>query len=45
MKCKHGACHCSGNDVKADGYCSDACKQGKMSAGKCGCGHPDCANH
>lgn len=44
MKCKHTACHCSGNDVKAGGYCSDSCKQSKMKDGKCACGHARCAN-
>jgi len=40
MKCKHAACKCK--EAKADGYCSDSCKQGKMQGGKCGCGHPSC---
>lgn len=42
QKCKHNACHCSGREIRNDGYCSDSCKQGKMQGGKCGCGHPHC---
>lgn len=42
MKCKHDECHCSGNDVQQNGYCSDSCRQGEMKDGKCGCGHPAC---
>ena len=42
MKCKHEACHCSGTELKTDGYCSDSCREGKMSGEKCACGHPDC---
>lgn len=42
MKCKHANCRCSGNEVKADGYCSDNCRQQKSSGGKCSCGHRDC---
>ena len=41
MKCKHSGCNCSGNDVKADGYCSDKCRQSSGS-GKCDCGHAAC---
>lgn len=41
-KCGHQACHCKGSEVRADGYCSDACKPGGMKAEKCGCGHPGC---
>ena len=43
QKCKHDACHCSGSEIRGDGYCSDSCRDGKMSGGKCGCGHPECA--
>jgi hypothetical protein len=41
-KCKHDACHCSGNELGADGYCSGACREQKMENGKCACGHPEC---
>ena len=39
-RCRHSACKCQTD--RSGGYCSDACSQGKMTAGKCGCGHPDC---
>jgi hypothetical protein len=41
-KCKHDACHCEGNDVQADGYCSDSCRNERMEGGNCACGHPEC---
>ena len=42
-KCGHEACHCNGTDVKADGYCSPACREGQAGTdGRCACGHPDC---
>ena len=41
-KCRHEECHCTGDDVRSDGFCSDSCKQGRMEGGKCACGHPDC---
>ncbi len=39
-KCKASGCKC--RETKVNGCCSDSCAQGKMSGGKCGCGHPDC---
>jgi hypothetical protein len=41
-KCNHQSCNCSGNEVRSDGYCSDACKSGN-TAGSCDCGHPSCS--
>jgi hypothetical protein len=41
-KCAHDACHCQGNEVQADGYCSPSCREGKTENGRCACGHPDC---
>ena len=41
--CKHQACHCTGEEIRADGFCDDSCKEGRMENGKCACGHPDCA--
>jgi hypothetical protein len=41
--CNHGACQCRDEDLDSDGYCSDACREGRESRGQCGCGHPDCA--
>ncbi len=40
MKCKNAGCNCNGNDVKADGYCSDKCRQ--SGSGACNCGHAAC---
>jgi hypothetical protein len=42
MKCKHEECRCTGAEVREDGYCSDACREGKMDGGRCACGHPHC---
>lgn len=39
-KCAHSECRC--RETSRNGFCSDACAQGKMAGGKCGCGHPDC---
>ena len=41
-KCQQKACHCSGTEVRADGYCSDSCKKGTMGGGKCSCAHAKC---
>jgi hypothetical protein len=41
-KCQHQQCHCTGNEIRSDGYCSDACRDGKSEDGKCACGHPAC---
>jgi signal transduction histidine kinase len=41
-KCAHDPCHCQGNEVQADGYCSPSCREGKAENGRCACGHPDC---
>ena len=40
--CAHSACHCKGDHVGEDGYCSQNCRDQKMEGGKCSCGHPDC---
>jgi len=40
--CKHEECHCAGNELQADGYCSDSCRNERMESGRCACGHPDC---
>jgi hypothetical protein len=43
MHCKHDKCHCHGEEVLQDGYCSANCRRGEMNdEGKCACGHPDC---
>ena len=42
-KCAHANCLCSGNEVRQDGYCSDACKQGKEKNGHCACGDSACS--
>jgi hypothetical protein len=41
-KCAHDACHCTGDDVLPNGYCSESCQTGRMENGRCGCGHPPC---
>lgn len=41
-KCKHDACHCTGEEVQNSGYCSQACQTGAMENDRCACGHPDC---
>jgi hypothetical protein len=41
MTCKHSSCKCSAAEGK-NGYCSDACANGKMDGNRCGCGHPGC---
>lgn len=41
-KCKHDACHCTGEEVQNSGYCSQACQTGAMENDPCACGHPDC---
>lgn len=41
-KCEHEPCHCRGDEVGADGYCSQNCREEKMEAAKCACGHADC---
>jgi hypothetical protein len=41
-RCAHDACHCTGNDIQDNGYCSDSCKAGQMENGACLCGHPAC---
>jgi hypothetical protein len=41
-KCAHQGCNCSGSHVRPDGYCSDACKQGKEQGGRCACGDSAC---
>ena len=43
MKCGHELCHCKGNDVKEDGYCSTECREGRTGGDqRCACGHADC---
>jgi hypothetical protein len=41
-RCKHSGCSCNASESRSDGYCSDACKEKRESAGRCQCGHPDC---
>ena len=41
-KCRHEHCHCTGEEIRPDGYCSDSCRDSRMEGGKCACGHPDC---
>jgi len=41
MTCKHSSCKCQAAEGK-NGYCSDACANGKMVGTRCGCGHPPC---
>ncbi len=38
-QCLNDGCHC---EPQADGFCSDACRNGKMASGHCGCGHDGC---
>jgi hypothetical protein len=45
MHCKHEQCHCQGNEVQQDGYCSERCRSGETSSnGKCDCGHASCGS-
>lgn len=41
-KCAHQGCNCAGDAVRADGFCSDACKKGQMQSGRCACGDSAC---
>lgn len=39
QKCGMSGCNC---EAQADGYCSDACRNGNSRDGQCGCQHPGC---
>ena len=42
MKCGHEMCGC---EVSAgQEYCSDTCRTGQMTEGKCACGHDACTS-
>ena len=41
-ECACESCNCSGNEVRADGYCSDSCSGGNEAAGHCACNHAGC---
>ena len=41
MQCAHHDCTCLVTD--GDQYCSPACRTGVEGAGKCFCGHKECA--
>lgn len=43
QKCKHEGCRCQTDGSRNDGYCSEQCRDQPAVAGKCGCGHSDCA--
>lgn len=43
MVCKRERCSCEAQKDRIEGYCSEACRAGRIDAtGRCACGHSEC---